>query len=65
MPVKVIAVDAAENPKVADLAGIETLPTFKIFASGKQLADYGGDRSTEDMISFCKSHAKVKDELWS
>ncbi|KAL0902335.1 hypothetical protein ABMA27_000231 [Loxostege sticticalis] len=63
VPVKVIAVDAAENPKVADLAGIETLPTFKIFASGKQLADYGGDRSTEDMISFCKSHAKVKDEL--
>ncbi|XP_063837294.1 protein disulfide-isomerase A5 isoform X1 [Ostrinia nubilalis] len=62
-PVKVIAVDASENPKVADLAGIETLPTFKIFADGKHVADYTGDRSTEDMIAFCKSHVKVKDEL--
>nr|XP_026500812.1 protein disulfide-isomerase A5 [Vanessa tameamea] len=62
-PVKVIAVDAAENPKAADFAGVQTLPTFKIYASGKHLADYEGDRSTEDMLKFCKSHAKVKDEL--
>lgn len=62
-PVKAIAVDAAENAKVADIAGIQTLPTFKIFKSGKLLADYDGDRSTEDMHTFCKSHLKVKDEL--
>lgn len=62
-PVKAIAVDAAENPKVADLAGIQTLPTFKMFANGKILAEYAGDRSAEDMLTFCKSHAKVKVEL--
>lgn len=62
-PVKAIAIDAAENPKVADFAGIETLPTFKIFANGKFLADYTGDRSFENMLSFCKEYFKVKDEL--
>ncbi|XP_030031135.2 protein disulfide-isomerase A5 isoform X1 [Manduca sexta] len=62
-PVKAIAVDAAENPKVADFAGIQTLPTFKLFAAGKHVADYEGDRSMEDMLNFCRSHAKVKDEL--
>ncbi|XP_013189435.2 protein disulfide-isomerase A5 [Amyelois transitella] len=62
-PVAAIAVEASENPKVADIAGVETLPTFKIFSKGKILADYTGDRSYEDMLTFCKQHAKVKDEL--
>ncbi|XP_053624700.1 protein disulfide-isomerase A5 isoform X2 [Plodia interpunctella] len=57
-PVLAIAVDAAENPKVADLAGIETLPTFKIFSNGKILGVYTGDRSYDDMLQFCKQHAK-------
>lgn len=61
--VKAIAVDAAENPKVADLAGIETLPTFKIFKAGKFVANYDGERTTENMHEFCNSHAKVKEEL--
>lgn len=61
--VKVIAVDAADNPKVADIAGIETLPTFKMYSAGKHLADYTGDRSLDDMIKFCKNYAQVKDEL--
>ena len=60
---KAIAVEAAENAKVADFASIQTLPTFKIYSEGKQLADYNGDRSLEDMLSFCKSYAKVRDEL--
>ncbi|CAH2209172.1 jg23515, partial [Pararge aegeria aegeria] len=62
-PIKAIAVEAADNQKVADFAGVETLPTFKIYANGKLLATYEGDRSMEDMQSFCKSHLKVKDEL--
>ncbi|KAJ2954256.1 hypothetical protein O0L34_g2505 [Tuta absoluta] len=62
-PVQVIAVDAAENPKTADFANVETLPTFKIFAAGKELAKYEGDRSYDDMLKFCKSHQEVKDEL--
>ncbi|KAM3968446.1 protein disulfide-isomerase A5 [Aphomia sociella] len=62
-PVKVIAVEAAENTKAADLAGIQTLPTFKIFAAGKIVAEYDGDRSMEDMLKFCKQYEKVKDEL--
>ncbi|KOB69003.1 Uncharacterized protein OBRU01_17456 [Operophtera brumata] len=62
-PINAIAVDAAENPKVADIGGIQTLPTFKLFANGKVIAEYEGDRSEGDMLSFCKSHAKVKDEL--
>ncbi|CAH2103869.1 unnamed protein product [Euphydryas editha] len=61
--IKIVAVEAAENSKVSDFAGIQTLPTFKIYSSGKYLADYEGDRSTEDMYKFCKSHANVKDEL--
>lgn len=61
--INVYAVDAAENPKVADIAGIQSLPTYKIFANGKMLAEYTGDRSTADMLSFCKKYAKVKDEL--
>lgn len=61
---RAIAIDAAENPKVADLASVELLPTFKIYAGGKQLALYEGDRSYDDMLAFCKSHEKkVKDEL--
>lgn len=62
---RAIAVDAAENPKVADMASVELLPTFKIYAAGKQLALYEGDRSYDDMLAFCKQHEnKVKDELW-
>lgn len=61
---RAIAVDAAENPKVADMASVELLPTFKIYAAGKQLALYEGDRSYDDMLAFCKTHEKkVKDEL--
>ncbi|XP_032527335.1 protein disulfide-isomerase A5 [Danaus plexippus] len=58
-----IAVDAAENPKVADLASIQTLPTFKIFKAGQYLATYEGDRSFEDMMNFVQSYIKMKDEL--
>lgn len=61
--VKAVAVEAADNPKVADFAGIQTLPTFKLFANGKLVADYDGGRTLEEMHQFCKSHAKVKDEL--
>lgn len=61
--VKVIAVDAAENAKVADLAQVQTLPTFKIFSNSNVIAEYTGDRSYEDMLAFCQTHAKVKDEL--
>lgn len=60
---KAYAVDAAENPKVADLAGIQTLPTFKLYKGGQLVATYEGDRSAEDMQQFCDSHAKVKEEL--
>ncbi|XP_023938732.2 protein disulfide-isomerase A5 [Bicyclus anynana] len=62
-PIKAIAVDAGENQKVADIASVQTLPTFKIYSNGKFLASYEGDRSTEDMLKFCKSYLKVKDEL--
>ncbi|XP_059055223.1 protein disulfide-isomerase A5 [Achroia grisella] len=62
-PVKAVAVEAAENSKAADLAGIQTLPTFKMFAAGKHVADYDGDRSVEDMVNFCKQYEKMKDEL--
>ncbi|CAK1588630.1 unnamed protein product [Parnassius mnemosyne] len=62
-PVKVVAVEASDNPKVADFAHVETLPTFKMYAAGKHVADYEGDRTTEDMLKFCMSHVKVKDEL--
>ncbi|XP_063394414.1 protein disulfide-isomerase A5 [Cydia fagiglandana] len=62
-PVTAVAVEADKNPKAVDLAGIQTLPTFKIFANGKLVADYEGDRSLEDMLKFCKSHTKVNDEL--
>lgn len=63
VPVKAVALEAAENPKAADFAGIQTLPTFKLFAAGKYVTDYDGDRSTEDLLKFCKRHAEVKDEL--
>ncbi|XP_013179210.1 PREDICTED: protein disulfide-isomerase A5 isoform X1 [Papilio xuthus] len=62
-PVLVAAVEASDNPKVADYAKIETLPTFKIYSNGNLLADYDGDRSAEDFERFCMSHAKRKDEL--
>ncbi|CAH0578023.1 unnamed protein product [Chrysodeixis includens] len=61
--INVYAVDAAENAKVADIAGIQSLPTFKIYANGKVLSEYTGDRSFQDMLNFCKKFAKVKDEL--
>ncbi|KAI5647034.1 thioredoxin domain-containing protein [Phthorimaea operculella] len=57
-PVQVIAIDAAENPKTADFAGVEMLPTFKIFAAGQLLAVYDGDRSYDDMLKFCQQHEK-------
>lgn len=61
--VKIIAIDAAENPKTADFAQIKTLPTFKLFAAGKMIKEYTGDRSTEDMASFVDTNSMVKDEL--
>lgn len=62
-PVQLVGVDAAENPKVADLAQIETLPTFKMFVGGKVVGVYDGDRSFDDLLKFCEGHSKVKDEL--
>ncbi|XP_072930576.1 protein disulfide-isomerase A5 [Epargyreus clarus] len=62
MGVQVIALEASENQKAADIAGIQTLPTFKLFLKGKLVADYDGDRSTDDMLTFCKTN-NVKDEL--
>lgn len=59
---KAVAVEAAENPKVADFAGIQTLPTFKLFSNGKLLGVYEGDRSYEDMLKFVTSF-RGKDEL--
>uniref|UniRef100_A0A2A4JWB4 Thioredoxin domain-containing protein n=1 Tax=Heliothis virescens TaxID=7102 RepID=A0A2A4JWB4_HELVI len=56
--VKVYAVDASENPKVSDLVGIKTVPTFKLFKNGKEIATYKGGRTTEDMFKFCVSHEK-------
>ncbi|KAJ8737780.1 hypothetical protein PYW08_000375 [Mythimna loreyi] len=61
--VKLYAVDASENAKVADIAGIQTLPTFKLYVSGALVADYTGPRTADEMFEFCKSHDKVKDEL--
>lgn len=63
--VQAIAIDAAENSKAADIGKIQTLPTFKMYANGKLVADYDGDRSLENMMEFCEKHSKVKDELWS
>lgn len=59
---KIVAVDAAESPKAADIAGISTLPTLKLFISGKEIGLYEGDRTTEDMMKFIKN-AIIKDEL--
>ncbi|CAB3225917.1 unnamed protein product [Arctia plantaginis] len=58
-PMQVVGVDAAENPKVADLAQIEILPTFKMFVAGKVVGVYEGDRSFEDLLKFCESHSKT------
>ncbi|XP_022832782.1 protein disulfide-isomerase A5 isoform X2 [Spodoptera litura] len=64
IPVKVYAVDASQNQKVADLAGIQTLPTFKLYTSGQLIANYEGGRTLDEMYEFCRSYAgKVKDEL--
>ncbi|KAH9637335.1 hypothetical protein HF086_006979 [Spodoptera exigua] len=62
--VKVYAVDASKNQKVADVAGIQTLPTFKLYTNGQLIADYDGGRTLDEMFEFCRSYAnKVKDEL--
>lgn len=61
--INIIAADAAGNPKIADLANIETLPTFKMYVGGKFQANYDGDRTLEDMLAFCETYIKVKDEL--
>ena len=65
--VRFFAVDASKNPKVADLAGIQILPTFKLYSNGAVVADYdsGLERTADAMLEFCNKHAKVKDELWS
>ncbi|PZC76327.1 hypothetical protein B5X24_HaOG204774 [Helicoverpa armigera] len=56
--VKVYAVDAAENPKASDIAGVRTLPTFKMFANGHEIATYNGVRTTADMFEFCVKNEK-------
>lgn len=61
--INVYAVDAAKNPKVADLAGIQTLPTFKLYTSGQLISVYDGGRNMDEMFEFCRQYAKVKDEL--
>ncbi|XP_050683298.1 protein disulfide-isomerase A5 isoform X2 [Leptidea sinapis] len=57
--VNIVAVDAMENPKVSDFAGIKSLPTFKLYSSLKELRVYDGDRSIEDMYTFCKTAQKI------
>ncbi|CAH2034635.1 unnamed protein product, partial [Iphiclides podalirius] len=61
--VKVVAVEASDNPKAADFAQVQTLPTFKMYVAGAHVADYQGDRSLEDMLRFCMHHLTRRDEL--
>lgn len=61
--VKLYAVEASENAKVADFAALQSLPTFKLYISGTEVADYEGSRTADDMVEFCKKYDKVKDEL--
>ncbi|XP_041987353.1 protein disulfide-isomerase A5 [Aricia agestis] len=62
--VRALAVDASESEKIADRESIKGLPTFKMYASGKLLADYDGERTLEGMFTFCeKVHTQIKDEL--
>ncbi|CAK1554843.1 unnamed protein product [Leptosia nina] len=62
-PLKIVAIDVTNNPKVTDFAGIKTLPTFKMYANSAEVAAYEGDRSQDDMYKFCKKAIKVNDEL--
>ncbi|GBP91772.1 Protein disulfide-isomerase A5 [Eumeta japonica] len=60
--VRVVAIDIADNPKVADVADIQNLPTFKLYMSGRIVTDYKGDGSYGDMLNFIKKN-RLKDEL--
>lgn len=53
---KAIAIDAAINPRTADFAHVEIIPTFKLYKSGKEIAVYNGDRSFEDFLNFVKKN---------
>lgn len=58
------AIDAAENPRAADIAEIKIIPTFKLFSKGKVIATYKGGRSADDLYKFIKAKMmKIKDEL--
>jgi protein disulfide-isomerase A6 len=62
--VNVAAVDATENPKLAQKYGVQGYPTIKIFGADKRNpTDYQGQRQTDDIVSGGMAAARklVKD----
>ncbi|XP_038216409.1 protein disulfide-isomerase A5 [Zerene cesonia] len=61
--IKIVAIDVTDNLKATDFGQIKTLPTFKLYSEATLLAVYEGDRTLEDMHSFCRHSLQVNEEL--
>jgi protein disulfide-isomerase A1 len=51
-------VDATVDEKLAQKYNVEGFPTLKLFANGKEVTDYKGDRDYESMVSFIERASK-------
>ncbi|PVD35860.1 hypothetical protein C0Q70_02829 [Pomacea canaliculata] len=51
---KLAAVDATKYRELANTYSIKGFPTLKYFEGGKEISDYGGGRSEEDLVNFFK-----------
>ncbi|KAF2896663.1 hypothetical protein ILUMI_09512 [Ignelater luminosus] len=61
---RLAALDSTEYTAIAEEYGVVGFPTIKLFANGKLVSNYKGDRSVEDFKKFVK-HPNLprKDEL--
>lgn len=52
--VKIVKINIAENPRVADRLGVMALPTLLAFIRGKQVAKLVGLQSQEKLLKWLK-----------
>jgi protein disulfide isomerase len=57
-------VDATVDEKLAQKYNVEGFPTLKLFANGKEVTDYKGDRDYDSMVNFIERASKPAFEIY-
>lgn len=62
---KVAKVDCTldESKELCNEQGVDGFPTVFVYKNGKQVEEYTGSRSLEDLYEFVKKHTLTHDEF--